>query len=305
MNSTSSSRNKRGRTKFGGVSPHWIFIAPALIIVFAILIFPVLYSIYMSTYDWHLFYSSDKKFVAFKNFVELLKDKEFLHSLWLQFGFVVIALPIETVIGFFVALLLNRDGKFYTVVRSLLLLPVFILPVISGLTWRLLLQPEYGMVSFFLEKMGFGVRAWLAEPDFAYGMVIVQDVWRMWPFMFMFIYAGLSGVPREILEAAQIDGASFWKRVFKIILPQLRPTIATALLLRLVDALRIFSEVYVMTGGGPGNATMLLSLYINKQAFEFFNIGYASAMGVVLLIIALGLSFFIVGGNIKFEGERG
>jgi len=305
MNSTSSSRNKRGRTKFGGVSPHWIFIAPALIIVFAILIFPVLYSIYMSTYDWHLFYSSDKKFVAFKNFVGLLKDREFLHSLWLQFGFVVIALPIETVIGFFVALLLNRDGKFYTVVRSLLLLPVFILPVISGLTWRLLLQPEYGMVSFFLEKMGFGVRAWLAEPDFAYGMVIVQDVWRMWPFMFMFIYAGLSGVPREILEAAQIDGASFWKRVFKIILPQLRPTIATALLLRLVDALRIFSEVYVMTGGGPGNATMLLSLYINKQAFEFFNIGYASAMGVVLLIIALGLSFFIVGGNIKFEGERG
>jgi len=305
MTSTSSLRNKRERTNFGGASPHWFFVAPALVIVFAILIFPVLYSIYMSTYDWHLFYSIDKKFVAFKNFVELFKDSEFLHSLWLQFGFVVIALPIETIIGFFVALLLNRDGKFYTVVRSLLLLPVFILPVISGLTWRLLLQPEYGMVSFFLEKMGFGVKAWLAEPDFAYGMVIVQDVWRMWPFMFMFIYAGLSGVPREMLEAAEIDGASFWKKVFKIILPQLRPTIATALLLRLVDALRIFSEVYVMTGGGPGNSTMLLSLYVNKQAFEFFNIGYAAAMGVVLLIIALGLAFFIVGGNIRFEGERG
>jgi multiple sugar transport system permease protein len=291
--------------KDGGARPHWFFITPAMVIVFAILVFPVMYSIYMATFDWHLFYSAQRKFIGLGNFIQLFKDKEFLHSLWLQFGFVIIALPIETVIGFFVALLLNRDGKFYALVRSLLLLPVFILPVISGLTWRLMLQPEYGIISFILEKLGFGVKAWLAEPDFAYGMVIVQDVWRMWPFMFMFIYAGLSGLPKEIIEAAEIDGARFWTKMFKIILPQLRSTIATAFLLRLVDALRIFSEVYVMTGGGPGNATMLLSLYINKQAFEFFNIGYAAAMGVVLLILALAISFFIVRGNVQFEGERG
>jgi multiple sugar transport system permease protein len=295
-----------GKTKKdGGVRPHWFFITPAMVIVFAILVFPVIYSIYMATFDWHLFYNAQRKFIGLGNFIQLFKDKEFLHSLWLQFGFVIIALPIETVIGFFVALLLNRDGKFYALVRSLLLLPVFILPVISGLTWRLMLQPEYGIISFILEKLGFGVKAWLAEPDFAYGMVIVQDVWRMWPFMFMFIYAGLSGLPKEIIEAAEIDGARFWTKMFKIILPQLRSTIATAFLLRLVDALRIFSEVYVMTGGGPGNATMLLSLYINKQAFEFFNIGYAAAMGVVLLILALAISFFIVRGNVQFEGERG
>jgi len=295
-----------GKTKKdGGARPHWFFITPAMVIVFAILVFPVIYSIYMATFDWHLFYSAQRKFIGLGNFIQLFKDKGFLHSLWLQFGFVIIALPIETVIGFFVALLLNRDGKFYALVRSLLLLPVFILPVISGLTWRLMLQPEYGIISFIFEKLGFGVKAWLAEPDFAYGMVIVQDVWRMWPFMFMFIYAGLSGLPKEIIEAAEIDGARFWTKMFKIILPQLRSTIATAFLLRLVDALRIFSEVYVMTGGGPGNATMLLSLYINKQAFEFFNIGYAAAMGVVLLILALSISFFIVRGNVQFEGERG
>uniref|UniRef100_A0A7V4NEL9 Sugar ABC transporter permease n=1 Tax=Fervidobacterium pennivorans TaxID=93466 RepID=A0A7V4NEL9_FERPE len=304
MSSASLLGNSKTK-KSGGACPHWFFIIPALVIVFAILIFPVIYSVYMATFEWHLFYSAERKFVGVGNFIQLFRDKEFLHSLWLQFGFVVIALPIETVLGFFVALLLNREGKFYALVRSLLLLPVFILPVISGLTWRLMLQPGYGIISFILEKLGFGVKAWLAEPDFAYGMVIVQDVWRMWPFMFMFIYAGLTGLPKEIIEAAEIDGARFWTRVFKIILPQLRPTIATAFLLRLVDALRIFSEVYVMTGGGPGNATMLLSLYINKQAFEFFNIGYAAAMGVVLLVLALTLSFFIVRGNIQFEGERG
>jgi len=121
----------------------------------------------------------------------------------------------------------------------------------------------------------------------------------------MFIYAGLSGMPKEYIEAAQIDGAGLWKKITKIVIPYLRPTIATALLLRLIDALRIFSEVYVMTGGGPGNSTLLLSLYINKQAFEFFNIGYAAAMGVILLIVALIIAFFIVRGNIQFEGEKG
>ncbi len=284
---------------------HWIFILPALILVISILVYPIFYSIYMSTYDWNLFQSDSKKFLGFGNYLSLFKDREFLHSLWLQLGFIVIALPIETIIGFFVAILLNRDGKFYDVVRSLLLLPVFVLPVISGLTWRMLLQPEYGMISFILEKLGFGVKAWLAEPNFAYSMVIIQDIWRMWPFMFMFMYAGLSGMPKEYIEAAQIDGAGFWKKITKIIIPYLRPTIATALLLRLIDALRIFSEVYVMTGGGPGNSTLLLSLYINKQAFEFFNIGYAAAMGVILLIVALIIAFFIVRGNIQFEGEKG
>lgn len=305
MSSTTYSRNDVGKGKIGGFRPHWFFVLPALLIVFTVLVYPVFYSLYMSLHDWNLFHSAEKKFVFFKNYVELFKDSEFIHSLLLQLGFVVIAIPIETVIGFFVALLLNREGRFYSLVRSLLLLPVFILPVISGLTWRLLLQPEYGMVSYFLEKLGFGVKAWLAEPSFAYGIVIVQDVWRMWPFMFMFIYAGLSGIPKEVLEAADIDGANFWNKVNRIIIPYLRPTIATALLLRLIDALRIFSEVYVMTGGGPGNATMLLSLYINKQAFEFFNIGYAASMGILLLIIALAIAFVIVRGNIKFEGERG
>lgn len=284
---------------------HWIFILPALILVISILVYPIFYSIYMSAYDWNLFHSDAKKFLGFGNYLSLFKDREFLHSLWLQLGFIVIALPIETIIGFFVAILLNRDGKFYDVVRALLLLPVFVLPVISGLTWRMLLQPEYGMISFILEKLGFGVKAWLAEPNFAYSMVIIQDIWRMWPFMFMFIYAGLSGMPKEYIEAAQIDGAGLWKKITKIVIPYLRPTVATALLLRLIDALRIFSEVYVMTGGGPGNSTLLLSLYINKQAFEFFNIGYAAAMGVILLIVALIIAFFIVRGNIQFEGEKG
>lgn len=283
----------------------WLFVLPGLVIVFSVLVYPVFYSFYMSMYDWNLFNQESKKFIFLQNYIRLFNNNQFIHSLLLQLGFIFIALPIETIIGFLVALLLNREGRFYSVARSLLLLPVFILPVISGLTWRMMLQPEYGLVSYLLEKLGFGVKAWLAEPKFAYSMVIVQDVWRMWPFMFMFIYAGLSGLPKEYLEAAQIDGAGFWTKVFKIIIPYLKPTVATAFLLRMIDALRIFSEVYVMTGGGPGNATLLLSLYINKQAFEFFNIGYAATMGVFLLLVSLIIAFVLIKGNIQFESERG
>jgi len=113
----------------------------------------------------------------------------------------------------------------------------------------------------------------------------------------MFVYSGLINIPSSLIEAADLDGAKFWDKVIKIIIPLLRPTITTALLLRLIDALRIFSEVFVMTGGGPGNATTLLSLYIHKQAFRYFNVGYASAMGVILIIISLIIANFLVRRN--------
>jgi multiple sugar transport system permease protein len=111
-------------------------------------------------------------------------------------------------------------------------------------------------------------------------------------------------MPKEFEEAATIDGAGFWQRVFYIIIPYLKPTIITAILLRTIDALRIFSEVYVMTGGGPGNSTLLLSLYINKQAFEYFNIGYASAMSIILIVVTLILTIILVRGNIEIDGDK-
>jgi multiple sugar transport system permease protein len=117
--------------------------------------------------------------------------------------------------------------------------------------------------------------------------VIIQDIWRMWPFMFMLLYAGLSTMPTSLLEAADIDGATFWDKVLKIYIPMLRPTILTALLLRVIDALRIFSEVFVMTEGGPGNATTLFSIYVHRQAFRYFNVGTASAMAIFLLLLTL------------------
>ncbi len=287
--------------RIGEKSPVLYFIMPALILVAVILIFPLLFAFGISFFNWDLIDESARGFAGFANFVNIFKDKDFWHALFLQLGFIFIAIPIEAVIGFFVAILLNREFKGVKVIRSLLLLPVFVLPVLSGLTWRLMLQPEYGAISFLLTKMGVSQTTWLARPATAYAAVIIQDLWRMSPFMFMFLYSGLINIPPSLIEAADLDGAGFWDKVFKIILPLLKPTFTTAILLRLIDALRIFSEVFVMTEGGPGNATTLLSLYIYKQAFRYFNIGYASAMGIILTIISLTIAIFLVRKNMTME----
>jgi len=285
----------------GEKSPVLYFILPALILVGVVLIYPILYAVGISFFNWPLVDETSRGFIGISNYIRIFQDKEFWHALLLQLGFIFIAIPLELIIGFFVAILLNREFKGVKWIRSLLLLPVFVLPVLSGLTWRLMLQPEYGAISFILTKLGLPQTAWLAKPGSAYVFVIIQDIWRMWPFMFMFLYSGLINIPTSLLEAADLDGARFWDKVIKIIIPLLRPTITTALLLRLIDALRIFSEVFVMTGGGPGNSTTLLSLYIHKQAFRYFNIGYASAMGVILIIISLIIAILLVRRNIDID----
>jgi len=286
----------------GGQGSPVPFLVPALLIVFAVLIFPIVFSFVVSLFNWPLSAGGgERRFVGAGNYVELVQDKEFWNSLKLQLGFIFIAIPLELFLGLAAALLLNREFQGGRVVRSLILLPVFFLPVVSGMTWRFMLQPRYGALNNFLLALGAPEITWLGDPTFAYVAIIVQDVWRMWPFVFMLLYAGLAGIPADILEAAEIDGASFWKRLFRVILPLLYPTILTALLLRIIDALRIFSEVYVMTEGGPGMATTLFSLYTHRQAFGYMKVGMSSAMAIFLLVISIVFAVTLVRKNMSLE----
>jgi len=259
-------------------------------------------------FDWPLSAGGgERHFVGAGNYVDLVMDKEFWNSLRLQLGFIFIAIPLELLLGLAAALLLNREFRGGRVIRALILLPVFFLPIVSGMTWRFMLQPRYGALNNFLLFMGAPEITWLGHPSFAYAAVIVQDIWRMWPFVFMLLYAGLAGIPGDVLEAADIDGAGFWKRLFRVVLPLLYPTILTALLLRIIDALRVFSEVYVMTEGGPGMATSLFSLYTHRQAFGYMKVGMASAMAIFLLVISITFAVTLVRKNMSLERleERG
>ncbi len=299
---TSPSGNAASGNGTGSYGSPVPFLIPAFLIVFAVLIFPIVFSFVVSLFDWPLSAGGGtRRFVGAGNYVELVRDKEFWNSLRLQLGFIFIAIPIEIALGLGAALLLNREFRGGRVVRALILLPVFFLPIVSGMTWRFMLQPRYGALNNFLLSLGAPEITWLGHPTYAYAAVIVQDVWRMWPFVFMLLYAGLVGIPADILEAAEIDGATSTKRLTKIILPLLYPTILTALLLRIIDALRIFSEVYVMTEGGPGMATTLFSLYTHRQAFGYMKVGMSSAMAIFLLVISILFAVTLVRKNMSLE----
>lgn len=305
MSSSRQVTKPRSRTDKKGKaqeSAPFLFLAPALVIVFAVLIFPILFSFFVSGFDWPLSEGAGvRKFVGLGNYFALSKDPEFWNSLKLQLGFIFVAIPVELVLGFAAALLLNREFFGARVVRTLLLLPVFFLPILSGMTWRFMLQPRYGSLNKLLLTLGAPEITWLGDPTWAYVAMIVQDVWRMWPFMFMMLYAGLTAIPGEMIEAADIDGTSFIKKLRFIIVPMLTPTILTAVLLRIIDALRVFSEVYVMTEGGPGSATLLFSLYTHRQAFSYQKVGMASAMAIFLLVISIGFALTLVRKNMSLD----
>lgn len=298
---TDTSPARQRSTEARGRAPLF-FLAPALIVVFAVLIFPIVFSLFVSTFDWPLSEGAGvRRFVAFGNYRALADDPEFWNSLRLQLGFIFIAIPLELLLGFAAALLLNREFFGARLVRSLLLLPVFFLPILSGLTWRFMLQPRYGPLNALLVSLGAPEITWLGDPTLAYTAMILQDVWRMWPFMFMMLYAGLTAIPGEMLEAAEIDGAGFWRRLGSVIVPMLTPTILTSVLLRIIDALRIFSEVYVMTEGGPGSATLLFSLYTNRVAFGYQKVGMASAMAIFLLVLSIVFALTLVRRNMSLD----
>ncbi|MDP3177260.1 MAG: sugar ABC transporter permease [Spirochaetaceae bacterium] len=297
---------KAARRAVGGrifrPSTPFLFLAPALVIVFLVLIYPIVFSFFVSGFDWPLSAGAgERRFIGLGNYLALSADPEFWNSLKLQLGFIFIAIPIELALGFGAALLLNRDFFGARVVRTLLLLPVFFLPILSGMTWRFMLQPRYGPLNALLLSLGAKEMAWLGSPGTAYAAVIAQDIWRMWPFMFMLLYAGLTNIPAELLEAAEIDGASYGKRLRTIISPLLAPTMLTAVLLRVIDALRVFSEVYTMTEGGPGSSTLLFSLYVHRQAFSYQKVGMASAMAIVLLVLSVLFAVTLVRKNMSLD----
>lgn len=305
MSSSRQATKPRLRTDKKGKaqeSAPFLFLAPALVIVFAVLIFPILFSFFVSGFDWPLSEGAGvRKFIGLGNYLALSKDPEFWNSLKLQLGFIFIAIPVELLLGFAAALLLNREFFGARVIRTLLLLPVFFLPILSGMTWRFMLQPRYGSLNKLLLTLGAPEITWLGDPTWAYVAMIVQDIWRMWPFMFMMLYAGLTAIPGEMIEAADIDGTSFFKKLRLIIVPMLTPTILTAVLLRIIDALRVFSEVYVMTEGGPGSATLLFSLYTHRQAFSYQKVGMASAMAIFLLVISIAFALTLVRKNMSLD----
>ena len=283
------------RIQPGALVPH-AFVAPAVIIMIAGLLYPVFMAFYLSFYDWEIGRSlDDAGNVGMSNFVRLISDRQVWEVLWvtIRFGFWVITL--EMALGIALALLLEKPVRGASFFRTVFILPLMVSPVVVGLIWRYLFDARIGWINYYLgEWFGIAPQVWLGDAQLAFLAIVLTDIWQWTPFIFIIIIAGLQALPSEVIEAAEIDGANWWQQIFFVKLPMIRSIIIIALLMRMIDVFRALEVMLIMTGGGPGRATELLSLHIYQRAFETQQLGYASAISVLLIFFVAGLSLAIL-----------
>jgi len=268
-----------------------LYIGPAFLVIAIILVYPLGYSLWLSFHEWTLRgFRQGVPWVGLENYRSLLASPEFLNSLRITFTFVISAITIEFILGMGLALLLHHDLRGKGLIRSIILLPMMCTNVVIGLTWRLLLNYEFGLINYYLSQLGIDRVEWLSKPAVAMPAVILVDVWNTTSFVALLLLAGLQSLPDEPFEAARIDGASSWQLFIYITLPLLRQTILIALLWRLIDTFRIFDVVYLLTAGGPARATETVSIYIYRYGFQSFNLGFASAASYLMILIMLVLA---------------
>ncbi|HWJ74407.1 MAG TPA: sugar ABC transporter permease [Kaistia sp.] len=268
---------------------------PAVVYIAAVAIWPLVQGIGYSFFDYNLLRRGGAKtFVGLDNYVQVLTDKTGQRALINTFVFTIGAVFFEFILGLGLAMLLWRDGRFNRICLAFLLIPVTITPLVVGLIFRALLAVDYGYIGYYLAEWGItSPRGLLAGTTTALPTLIFVDIWEWTPLVALILLAGLKALPGDILEAAFADGATSWQRFRLVILPLLLPTVFLALVLRMMDAFRVFDSIFVTTGGGPGDATTSLMVYGVKQGLQFFNIGYAAAIAnISILCIALMAAAF-------------
>ncbi len=272
----------------------FLFPLPALIIALGLFLYPVLELFLLSMSRWELTTTDPRTFVWFANFIRVFtQDPHFWKSIWLMLYFAFGSVFLQLVIGFALALMLNREFRGESVVRMLLLFPIIATPVAMSLTWSMMLNPFMGVLNYFLSLVGLGPSEWAANTKTVMPTLIMVEVWHWTPFMMLVLLAGLKNLPKDPFEAATIDGASKLQIFTKITLPLMQPYIVLVIILRLIQGFRVFDKIFVISGGGPNRASETLNLMIYHEAFGALNYGFASALGVVMLVIIFMISLGI------------
>lgn len=267
---------------------------PALLFLVAIAIAPLIYSLAVSFQRYNLMNPERQGFIGLRNYRLLLESPEFWNSLIVTFQFVAMSVSVELVLGLTLAVVLSRDVPGISAFRSFLLVPLAMAPVVVGLLWRFMLSTEAGIINYVVSMMGFDRTDFLSNTTLALPVIALVDIWQWTPFMFLILLAGIQALPHEPFEAAAIDGASTWQTLVHITLPMLRYPILVAVLLRTIDAFRVYDLIYMMTRGGPIDATDTLSWSIYNDGFRIFNMGYASALSwMMLIIVTIVVTVFI------------
>lgn len=267
----------------------WLWLLPSFFLLFIVGVLPFLLILYLSFSDYFLLYPDiPRVFVGLKNFKTLVFDPWTYNALSTTFSFVGVAVTLEMVIGLGLAFLFSISMKGITILRTIMLTPLVIAPLVVGLIWNQMLNPDFGIITYFLHNLGFfqGTGP-TVETSTALLSIMVVDLWHWTPFVTLIILSGILSLPREPFEAARVDGASKWQMFVNIYLPLLRYPFSVAFLLRFMEAFKIFDEIWLITGGGPGDATRVASIHAYKIAFYRWDLGYGSSIALFLEYITI------------------
>ena len=271
-----------------------LFPLPAIIFVALLMVFPVLYTLFLSFTNWNLTSGAPLSFVGFRSYARVLTEPRFLDALARTFAFTFFAVLIEGVLGVAIAIILNRAFVGKSVAKLLFLLPLVATPVAVGIVFNLFFDPTIGLANYLLKTVGLPQGLWISSAATVLPSLIIVDVWQWTPMITLIVLAGLAGLSNEPIEAAHVDGASEWQILRYVTIPMLMPVILTAVILRLIDALKTFDIIFAMTGGGPGYASETLNIMGYKYSFEYFRMGQSSVILVVLFLVVFGCSLGIM-----------
>lgn len=285
----------------GGAFERWLerhlrylMLAPAMLILLGLTIFPSIYMFYAAVHKISPNPDIPWQFVGPGNFLRLLTDSQFHVGLWNTIIFTVSAVTTEFLLGLGLALLLDKYIRRLAFLKTILMIPMMLPPIAVAITFKLIYEPQFGVLNEIMFQLGLPLQAWAGDANLAMFSIVVADVWQWTPFIFLLMLAGLASLPQEPYEAAAIDGASAWRQFWDLTVPFLTPVIAIALLLRTMDAIRLFDLVFILTGGGPADRTKVLSLYIYQVAYRFVDPGYAAAISLFVLFVTITLSTWFI-----------
>lgn len=285
----------RNRESLEGV----LFALPYLLVFSVFLLYPLLKGLYMSLFDWNAIYPSQSEFILFKNYVRMMNDPLFWNALWNTVYFVVFTVPPLVVLGLTLALGVNRELKGRRFLRMVFFSPYVLTVAVVALIWIELYAPSYGVFNYYIAQLGFKPPNWLNSATWGMPAVALATIWWTLGFNFVILLSARQGIPERLYEAARLDGAYGWRAFKDITLPQMKPALLFVTVVQFIASFQIFGQVFIMTGGGPGNATDTIVMYLYKAAFNEHQFGYAAAVGYFLFVVLIAVSLT----NYKLAGD--
>ena len=267
---------------------YWPFVVPALIVVFAVIVFPWVFTTWMSLNEWKV--GSPTAFVGLANYKRLVSDPRFIESVWHTIVYTALSVLLPLLLGTFAAVVFHTKLPLRGLLRGLCIMPMMATPVAIALVWTMMFHPQLGVLNYLLSLVGLPAQLWVFHPGTVIPSLVLVETWQWTPLVMLIVLGGLSAIPSEIYESASIDGATVWKVFRFITLPMITPFLFIAAMIRMIDALKSFDIIFAITQGGPGSASETINLYLYSVAFIYYDIGYGSAIAVVFFVLIVALA---------------